>query len=141
MYMLYKEKILAGQNGFSNFHNTQKEACAETRPLLLNKWGTAELLRGILLLIFKCLQQMIKVNFFSIHNAHGMMYCIHLNTYFNYNYLHMYQLSTGFTIQTIDACFDTCRNAPYMYMTQVSFTFTHSLIVTQTVRVCILHVI
>ena len=24
--MLYKEKILAGQNGFSNFHNTQKEA-------------------------------------------------------------------------------------------------------------------
>ena len=52
----------------------------------------------------------------------------------------MYQLSTGFTIQTIDACFDTCRNAPYMYMTQVSFTFTHSLIVTQTVRVCILHI-
>ena len=27
-----------------------------------------------------------------------------------------------------------------MYMTQVSFTFTHSLIVTQTVRVCILHI-
>ena len=84
--MLYKEKILAGQNGFSNFHNTEKEAGVATRPLLLNKWGTELLLRGILLLIFKCLQLMIKVNFFSIHNAHAMMYYIHLNTYFNYNY-------------------------------------------------------
>ena len=42
----------------------------------------------------------------------------------------MYQLSTVFTIQTIDACFDTCRNAPYMYVYDTSllyfYSFSHS---------------
>ena len=45
-------------------------------------------------------------------------------------YVIMYQLSTGFTIQTIDACFDTCRNAPYMYVYDTSllyfYSFSHS---------------